>query len=59
VGALAARRIHVRSLASYRLEHVAPPALVIGYGRIASAAIESAVFALTEAISAISRGGVR
>ncbi len=51
VAALAARRIRIRGLASYRLTpRPDTPALVIGYGRIPLAAIDTAVTALCEVL---------
>ena len=44
------RRIRVRGLASYALMHPRPPALVIGYGRLPTAAIDQAVEALADAL---------
>jgi len=51
VAELAARRIRVRGLASYRLSpRPDDPALVLGYGRVALAAIDAAVEQLTAAL---------
>ena len=54
VAALARRRVRVRGLASYRFAAGSgEPALVIGYGRLAEAAVPVAV----EAITACCSGG--
>ena len=51
VAALAERRIRIRGLGSYRLTpRPDDPALVIGYGRIPLAAIDTAVTALCEVL---------
>jgi GntR family transcriptional regulator/MocR family aminotransferase len=51
VDALAARRIRIRGLDSYRLTPVSDaPALVVGYGRLPLAAIDAAVEQLASAI---------
>jgi GntR family transcriptional regulator/MocR family aminotransferase len=52
VAALAERRIRIRGLSGYRLETRAAddPALVVGYGRLNLASIDSAVEALREAV---------
>jgi GntR family transcriptional regulator / MocR family aminotransferase len=54
IAALAERRIRIRGLSGYRLgpaDRGDGPALVVGYGRLALAAIDSAVDALREAIA--------
>jgi GntR family transcriptional regulator/MocR family aminotransferase len=52
VAALARRRVRVRGLASYRLAAGSgEPALVIGYGRLAAAAVPVAVEAITACCS--------
>ncbi len=50
VAALAARRIGIRGLASYRIQPRDEPALVVGYGRLATAAIPATVAALRDAL---------
>jgi GntR family transcriptional regulator/MocR family aminotransferase len=53
VAALAERRIRIRGLASYRLtRRPDDPALVLGYGRVPLAGIESAVAELRAAVAA-------
>jgi len=50
VAALATRRIRVNGLNTYRLHPRPGPALVLGYGRLPTAAIAGAVISLAEAI---------
>jgi GntR family transcriptional regulator/MocR family aminotransferase len=50
VDALAAQRIGVRGLGSYALEHPQPPGLIIGYGRLPTAAVDGAVAAIRDAL---------
>ena len=51
VDTLAARRIRIRGLGSYRLTpRIDDPALVLGYGRIPLASIDAAVAALAEVL---------
>jgi GntR family transcriptional regulator/MocR family aminotransferase len=59
VARLAAQRIRVNGLGSYALAHPQPPGLIIGYGRLPRAAVDTAVTALQEALTASSRAAVR
>ena len=59
VNTLAERRIRVRGVQSYALTHTHAPALVIGYGRLPRAAIDSAVEALRETLASLARNDPR